>query len=409
MSQSQSARFTDRESAQSQHQPIAQTVASPHAIPQAAASVMSPADTHPHEMTSPEEACEMDNHPMDAGAFIDSRCEFMNQEHVQVARHQAIIASLSGHGEAATPIEITAHTSDQALAKFASQLLTDSNVSAPEESSTQPAGAELTLLEALHQLRGELRSQDDNWGEISPHLEALLDQGHPNVRLKSAGKYNPSAKRTLLVRTRPGDGGWEPAIIQDNEGARQQWKKAGLDYPFASRSRGDLDPDVGEMQHYIESRVRQAGRSSVTEGLAFKRHLEKKIAAATAQLQALKPVIREENLYETEMLAREYRNVLEGSPSETARLKIRRALIELVLKAISTDAEIGTADLEYLAFARISRLVELDIGRYTDPASIERDHAILVEAANDARDLVGYLCDDDIGQELSLIIGRALA
>lgn len=87
--------------------------------------------------------------------------------------------------------------------------------------------------EALDGARDRLRYESDQWGELSPYLEQMLAEHHPQVRLKSAGKYNPDQKRIILLHVRPwtGEGGWEPAVLDESDDACRQWHSAGLTYP----------------------------------------------------------------------------------------------------------------------------------------------------------------------------------
>lgn len=91
----------------------------------------------------------------------------------------------------------------------------------------------LDVHEALGAARDRLRYESDQWGDLSPYLEKMLAESHPQVRLKSAGKYNPDQKRVILLHVRPwaGEGGWEPAVLDESDDACRQWRSAGLTYP----------------------------------------------------------------------------------------------------------------------------------------------------------------------------------
>lgn len=121
---------------------------------------------------------------------------------------------------------IDASTSDDALKTIADELEDDLSME------------NILLLDAeerLKALRDDIRDDDPEWGPLTPYLEALLKEGHPALRRKKPGPYNPEGKRTILIATgitRGDQGNWSPAILEESDAALKQWDDAGLDYPM---------------------------------------------------------------------------------------------------------------------------------------------------------------------------------
>lgn len=339
--------------------------------------------------------------PLDARELIETAATYLDRAGEGTPEHSALGMELDGQGLGLSEnVIIDAYTPSARLSSLAAEA---------EKALGSLAVSAAELEEALAEKQETFQQNDDQWGEMTPHLEALLAEGHPNIRLKTAGKYNPDGRRIILIRTRAGDGGWEPAAIDEGEKASEQWRKAGLDYPFQEQRGNQRARDVlSNIEKRLESHASSSGRSTVTEALAQHRKLTRQLEETQEAIKQLVPVIRENNLEESEIQVREYRDALQHDPSATGALKIRKALIDLVLKAISADNQVDTQHPDYLPFARTASLIELGIGRSDSKGDIEKDADRLVQAAGIARALLSHLHDDSTGRELRPVLERAL-
>lgn len=283
---------------------------------------------------------------------------------------------------------------------------------AAERISNSIANGEVRLKEIINALREKqimLQEQDDQWGVMTPYLEELLAKNHPNIRLKTAGKYNPDGRRIILIRTRPGDGGWEPAAIEEGKKAFIQWQKAGLDYPFAEKAEENYaDNILAEIESRIEISAESSGRSSVNEALAQYRKLVKQLKKTQEALEKIVPLIREKNLEEAEEKVRECRNAISNTLPDQEKLKVRKALVEVALKSVAADRQVDTDNPVYLPFAKILSMIELGIGKSPDKEAVEKDSATITQAAGFARALLNHLESDQVGEQLRLILDRGL-
>ena len=332
--------------------------------------------------------------------LIETSSTYMNRAGETVQEHEAISMRIDGD-KVGTDEElyVDAYTTNERIEEISKDIA--------RCAGSIDSGAE--VFSSLKEKQGGFQSKDDQWGGLTPYLEQLLAEEHPNIRLKTAGKYNPDGRRIILIRTRPGDGGWEPAAIDDGKKAWNQWRSAGLEYPFADSREGERSRDVlSEIETRIDSQAVISGRSTVTEALSQYRKLIRKIEKAQEEVNQLVPVIRENNLEEAEIKVREYRNAMQEDIPVTGALKARKALIETVLKAISADNQIDTENPDYLPFARIASMIELGIGRSSDRHEVEKDDKALCEAAGFSRVLLSQLREDRIGNELRPVLERAL-
>jgi len=338
---------------------------------------------------------------IDAAELIETASIYRNRAGETVQEHEAISMWIDGE-KVGTDEElyVDAYTTNERIEEIAKDIAVSAG--------TIDGGAE-EVFKSLREKQASFQLNDDQWGNLTPYLEQLLTEEHPNIRLKTAGKYNPEGRRIILIRTRPGDGGWEPAAIDDGKKAWNQWRSAGLEYPFADSREGERSRDVlTEIETRIDSQAVISGRSTVTEALSQYRKLIRKIEMAQEEVDQLVPVIRENNLEEAEIKVREYRNAMQEDIPVTGALKARKALIETVLKAISADNQIDTENPDYLPFARIASMIELGIGRSSDRHEVEKDDKALCEAAGFSRVLLSQLREDRIGNELRPVLERAL-
>lgn len=238
--------------------------------------------------------------------------------------------------------------------------------------------------------------------KLIDHLESLLMAEHPNLRLKTPGKYNPDGERKILIRTRPGEGGWEPAELKDGKRAMKQWAAAGLEYPFTEARVQSLQEELRDQISVRVEGTEGAERSAVTAGMGLARSMHHQMEALARKLELLRPLVRETNLKEGRDRLAALLNDLEAAES-TRHIKIRRDIVALVLKTIQADADLES---EGQQFAAVLRPIELHIG--LEESELAKDNERLATAVAGARKLQSLLNDDATGQEVRQVVAKAL-
>lgn len=162
-----------------------------------------------------------------------------------------------GNAEAEEIATVSIHMTDKALTRLAQDI--------EHQFSLVSEYRLVDVYEALGEVRETLRNTSDQWGNLSPYLEQMLADKHPQVRLKNQGKYNPDDKRIILLHVHPsaGEGGWEPALLDESDKAHRQWDDAGISYPQEMRERAARR----KTREIVESMRKppQQGRISIEE------------------------------------------------------------------------------------------------------------------------------------------------
>ena len=296
-------------------------------------------------------------------------------------RALALIVCLSEAPEGESRHRLTAFTRPNQLESLGNALA---------EKAVQQ-GEQITPAEAVSALKSiitDLQIRDDDWGTLSPYLEELIAAEHPNVRLKTPGKYNAEGRHKVLLRTHPGEGGWKPASAIPSRDAEKIWKAAGLDYP--KNLKGATDDQLAQHAGRYEN-------ESLSFAVSRRRRLRLKIQDIQLELEALTPVIRKENLEDTQRRLPEIAEVYHQAEAVVDELKAQKHMIEACLSAISADQEVDPHDPEFRIFSRAFNLIERDIGRFNTAESVTKDQERIAQAAAITRSLIASLPNDSVG------------
>lgn len=242
--------------------------------------------------------------------------------------------------------------------------------------------SQTSLIQELANIQSDFQLRDDDWGALSPYLEELLHQEHPNVRLKPEGKYNPDNRHKVLIRLYVGDGGWRPAEVIPSLKAEEQWALAGIPYPSALKRR------TSDSEDRTTEKVRD---KSLGEAVSRRRYLKMKISEMQSELDELTRVIREDNRLMAKHRLPELAKAALDESDTNKRNRLLKALIETTLNIIAIDQEIHPEAPEFMIFGHAYNAIERDIGRDTSPAGQKADQDRLAEAAQITATLIAAL------------------
>lgn len=181
---------------------------------------------------------------------------------------------------------IQATTTDQELASIVSALdsVTDCSV---------VRFADGAIADWVAQLRDYCRTNDPNWGELTPVLRRLMTEGESRIRQKSKGKYNPDGAEVILIATRPtpADGEWEPAVLDFGYPAWRQWRAAGIEPPADIRGQFEqcaLRSIEARSRSLADDHLLADSHRVITDLEAKARRLEKELAAIRGRIEVLR-------------------------------------------------------------------------------------------------------------------------